>query len=126
MAPNWTDTGLICLNLPANESGVDESVTAKFPGSTVTVGSGASGQGDNREIPVEEGGEVGRDGRLVFSYLFFSGFVLFVFYFCFLWFRWGLGEERGGGEGCGEGKGGEPGRSVDEGGVKEEDAWKKI
>lgn len=41
---------------------MDESVTNKFPGSTVTVGSAASGAGDNREIPVEEGGEVKADG----------------------------------------------------------------
>lgn len=42
----------------ANESGVDPSVTDKFPGSTVKVGSSASGAGDNREIPVEEGGDL--------------------------------------------------------------------
>ena len=42
----------------ANESGVDSSVTNKFPGSTVTVGSAASGSGDNREIPVQEGGDL--------------------------------------------------------------------
>ncbi|CAF9928417.1 hypothetical protein IMSHALPRED_007463 [Imshaugia aleurites] len=40
------------------ESGVDTSVTDKFPGSTITVGSAASGAGDNREIPVEEGGDL--------------------------------------------------------------------
>ncbi|KAK4922537.1 hypothetical protein LTR66_010295 [Elasticomyces elasticus] len=40
------------------ESGVDESVTQKFPGSEVTYGSAASGAGDNREIPVEEGGDI--------------------------------------------------------------------
>jgi len=40
----------------ANESGVDVNVTNKFPGSTVTYGSAASGQGDNREIPESEGG----------------------------------------------------------------------
>jgi len=38
------------------ESGVDETVTNKFPGSTVTYGSAASGAGDNREIPLSEGG----------------------------------------------------------------------
>ena len=42
----------------ANESGVDPSVTKKFPGSTVKVGSAASGAGDNREIPVQEGGDL--------------------------------------------------------------------
>ncbi|MCJ1365598.1 hypothetical protein MMC16_004723 [Acarospora aff. strigata] len=47
----------------ATESGVDETVTSKFPGSTVQVGSAASGAGDNREIPVEEGGDIGKDGR---------------------------------------------------------------
>lgn len=35
---------------------MDESVTTKFPGSTVTYGSAASGSGDNREIPESEGG----------------------------------------------------------------------
>ncbi|KAF2133729.1 hypothetical protein P153DRAFT_281124 [Dothidotthia symphoricarpi CBS 119687] len=40
------------------ESGVDESVTNKFPGSTVAYGSAASGQGDNREIPLSEGGDL--------------------------------------------------------------------
>lgn len=49
--------------LPADESGVDESVTSKFPGSTVVTGSAASGAGDNRDIPVEEGGEINKLGR---------------------------------------------------------------
>lgn len=40
------------------ESGVNEGVTAKFPGSVVKTGSQASGQGDNREIPVDEGGDL--------------------------------------------------------------------
>lgn len=43
------------------ESGVDESVRDKFPGSDVTYGSAASGANDNREIPVSEGG--GADPR---------------------------------------------------------------
>lgn len=43
---------------PAGESGVNESVEAKFPGASVTVGSAASGKGDNREIPLEEGGGI--------------------------------------------------------------------
>ncbi|KAI4120626.1 MAG: hypothetical protein LQ338_006878 [Usnochroma carphineum] len=42
----------------AVESGVDEGVTTKFPGSTVKTGSQASGAGDNREIPVDEGGDI--------------------------------------------------------------------
>ncbi|CAF9915027.1 MAG: hypothetical protein HETSPECPRED_002272 [Heterodermia speciosa] len=44
----------------AVESGIDESAVRKFPGSEVTVGSAASGAGDNREIPVEEGGDINR------------------------------------------------------------------
>ncbi|KAF6218425.1 hypothetical protein HO133_005774 [Letharia lupina] len=40
------------------ESGVDTSVTDRFPGSTIKVGSAASGAGDNREIPVDEGGDL--------------------------------------------------------------------
>ena len=41
----------------ALESGVDESVTKRFPGAgEVTIGSAASGAGDNREIPLSEGG----------------------------------------------------------------------
>ncbi|KJX96728.1 unnamed protein product [Zymoseptoria tritici ST99CH_1A5] len=38
----------------ATESGIDASATTKFPGSTVTIGSAASGAGDNRDMP--EGG----------------------------------------------------------------------
>lgn len=29
----------------------------------MTYGSAASGKGDNREIPVEEGGSIGKDGQ---------------------------------------------------------------
>lgn len=44
----------------ANDSGVDAGVTDKFPGSTVQIGSAASGAGGNREIPVEEGGDLNK------------------------------------------------------------------
>lgn len=44
--------------LPAEESGIDTSVTNKFPGSTAEYGSKVSGAGNNREIPPEEGGDV--------------------------------------------------------------------
>lgn len=47
----------------ANESGVNESVESSFPGASVTYGSAASGQGDNREIPIEEGGDIKRNGQ---------------------------------------------------------------
>ncbi|GAB1739898.1 hypothetical protein NU219Hw_g4829t1 [Hortaea werneckii] len=40
------------------ESGVDQSVQQKFPGASVTYGSAASGAGDNREIPLSEGGAI--------------------------------------------------------------------
>lgn len=50
-------------SLPVLESGVDAGVTSKFPGSAVVVGSAASGAGDNREIPVEEGGDIDKKGR---------------------------------------------------------------
>lgn len=46
-----------------NESGVDTSVERKFPGAHVTYGSAASGSGDNREIPVQDGGDVLPSGR---------------------------------------------------------------
>ena len=36
---------------PARESSIDETVRCKFPGAHVIYGSGASGTGDNREIP---------------------------------------------------------------------------
>jgi hypothetical protein len=50
----------------ANEAGVDESVTKKFPGSEVIYGSAASGAGDNREIPLSEGGGLDpKTGRYV-------------------------------------------------------------
>jgi hypothetical protein len=39
----------------ANDTGVDESVTTKFPGSTVEYGTGAS---NNRTIPESEGGGI--------------------------------------------------------------------
>ena len=45
-------------SVPALESGIDQSVTKKFPGSTAEYGSKVSGAGDNREIPFEEGGDV--------------------------------------------------------------------
>ncbi|TKA30686.1 hypothetical protein B0A50_02406 [Salinomyces thailandicus] len=41
-----------------NESGVDQSISQKFPGASVTYGSAASGAGDNREIPLSEGGDI--------------------------------------------------------------------
>lgn len=54
---------LTVLNPTAEESGVDQSVTNKFPGSTVKVGSAASGAGGNREIPADEGGDILDSGR---------------------------------------------------------------
>ncbi|KAF2151488.1 hypothetical protein K461DRAFT_314319 [Myriangium duriaei CBS 260.36] len=42
----------------ARESGVNEAVTSRFPGSEVTYGSAASGAGDNRQIPLSEGGDI--------------------------------------------------------------------
>jgi len=47
----------------ANESGVDASVENRFPGASVTYGSAASGAGDNREIPVQEGGDITKSGQ---------------------------------------------------------------
>lgn len=43
---------------PAVESGVNEAVNNKFPGSDVKYGSAASGAGGNREIPLDEGGDI--------------------------------------------------------------------
>ncbi|KAM3425355.1 hypothetical protein BST61_g7302 [Cercospora zeina] len=40
----------------ANESGVNENVETKFPGATVKIG--GQGAGDNREIPLDEGGSI--------------------------------------------------------------------
>ncbi|KAF1972751.1 hypothetical protein BU23DRAFT_554928 [Bimuria novae-zelandiae CBS 107.79] len=45
-------------SLSAHESGVDAGVERKFPGAQVTYGSAASGAGNNRDIPLEEGGDV--------------------------------------------------------------------
>ncbi|KAL9131367.1 MAG: hypothetical protein Q9217_000694 [Psora testacea] len=42
----------------ARESGIDTNATTKYPGAGVKVGSSASGAGDNREIPVDEGGDI--------------------------------------------------------------------
>lgn len=47
----------------ATDSGIDDRATKKFPGASVTIGSAASGAGDNREIPVEEGGSIGKHGQ---------------------------------------------------------------
>jgi len=49
---------LLISHPPANESGVDTAAADKFPGSNVKIGSAASGAGDNREIPVDEGGDL--------------------------------------------------------------------
>jgi hypothetical protein len=49
---------MLTITSTANESGVDESVTQKFPGSEVTHGSAASGAGNNRDIPISEGGDI--------------------------------------------------------------------
>lgn len=54
------------LILCAQESGVDEAVTNKFPGSEVTTGSAASGRGDNRDMP--EGGVNPTTGQYVESF----------------------------------------------------------
>jgi len=56
-------TGQVASSDSARESGVNEAVENKFPGAKVTYGSAASGAGDNREIPVEEGGEIGQNGK---------------------------------------------------------------
>ncbi|KAI9849802.1 MAG: hypothetical protein M1837_000014 [Sclerophora amabilis] len=42
----------------ANESGVDTAGAQSFPGGDVKYGSAASGAGGNREIPVDEGGDL--------------------------------------------------------------------
>ncbi|KAK4627114.1 hypothetical protein CLAFUW4_04561 [Fulvia fulva] len=44
------------LSDSARESGVNEDVISKFPGSTVQIG--GQGAGDNRQIPLEEGGSI--------------------------------------------------------------------
>ncbi|KAF1829204.1 hypothetical protein BDW02DRAFT_574208 [Decorospora gaudefroyi] len=50
--------------LSATESGVDTAnVENKFPGAQVTYGSAASGAGNNRDIPVEEGGSIKPNGQ---------------------------------------------------------------
>ena len=51
--------------MEADESGIDQSVTSKFPGSTAEYGSHVSGAGNNRDIPPEEGGDrVKGSGRM--------------------------------------------------------------
>lgn len=56
--PNAHPIFSILTPSPALESGVDQSVTGKFPSDQVKIGSAASGAGDNREIPVDEGGDL--------------------------------------------------------------------
>ena len=49
---------------PATESGVDTAnVEGKFPGAQVKYGSAASGAGNNREIPLDEGGSIKANGQ---------------------------------------------------------------
>lgn len=49
----------------ADESGIDQNVEQKFPGSTADYGSHVSGAGNNRDIPPEQGGDFQRGtGRL--------------------------------------------------------------
>ncbi len=67
---------MLTTSFIVEDSGVDESVTTKFPGSTVTVGSAASGAGDNREIPVEEGGDFDKLGRCVNKHFDYCGCLL--------------------------------------------------
>ena len=50
------------LIVTATESGIDEAAVNKYPGGEVKIGSAASGAGDNREIPVEEGGDISNRG----------------------------------------------------------------
>ncbi|KAL9054153.1 MAG: hypothetical protein Q9162_004336 [Coniocarpon cinnabarinum] len=40
------------------DSGIDARAAARFPGGTVQYGSAASGAGNNRDIPPEEGGGI--------------------------------------------------------------------
>ncbi|KAJ9656660.1 hypothetical protein H2198_004779 [Neophaeococcomyces mojaviensis] len=48
-----------------DESGIDQAVTNKFPGSTAEYGSHVSGSGNNRDIPLSEGGDIQKGtGRL--------------------------------------------------------------
>lgn len=49
---------MLTLSSTAAESGVDESIRNKFPGADVTYGSAASGAGNNRDIPLSEGGDI--------------------------------------------------------------------
>ncbi|CAK1357551.1 hypothetical protein CB0940_07722 [Cercospora beticola] len=42
-----------------NDSGVNENVETKFPGATVKIG--GQGAGDNREIPLDEGGSINKE-----------------------------------------------------------------
>ena len=61
----FTTNSTILTNPTAEESGIDQSVTNKFPGSTAEYGSKVSGAGDNREIPLEEGGDIQKEtGRV--------------------------------------------------------------
>lgn len=49
---------LLTFRPSAVESGVDESAANKFAGGDVMYGSAASGAGNNREIPLSEGGSL--------------------------------------------------------------------
>ncbi|CAI9634811.1 hypothetical protein GT037_006076 [Alternaria burnsii] len=52
------------VGLSTTESGVDTAnVEGKFPGAEVKYGSAASGAGNNREIPLDEGGSIKANGQ---------------------------------------------------------------
>ncbi|KAF4301154.1 hypothetical protein GTA08_BOTSDO07143 [Botryosphaeria dothidea] len=52
-------------SISTDESGVDIARAQQFPGGDVRYGSAASGAGNNREIPLEEGGDIQKGtGRL--------------------------------------------------------------
>lgn len=42
---------------------MDEAAASRFPGGDVQYGSAASGAGDNREIPLSEGGDLKENGQ---------------------------------------------------------------
>ncbi|MCJ1307714.1 hypothetical protein MMC25_001362 [Agyrium rufum] len=60
---NAAKSGNVSDSISGDDSGINEAAAQKYPGGSVITGSAASGAGDNREIPVEEGGSINKLGR---------------------------------------------------------------
>ncbi|KAK6440675.1 hypothetical protein LTR95_003102 [Oleoguttula sp. CCFEE 5521] len=61
LAPDVTKSNSTKASDSTIDSGINSAAVNKFPGATVQIG--GQGAGNNREIPVEEGGDVLKSGQ---------------------------------------------------------------